>query len=139
MENKNTIKKPTMQEIFGEVISKYSREQAIEDGVLIDVTEKAKEAGFKTPVCITQHLHSVINNIPERKKGIESYSGRLWDVLWMASLAVRGEFGKEDPKTYLPFSLYITYPGPTTKPKIQNLIIAFNKAEGFTIMFPEDD
>ena len=31
------------------VIFQYSRAQAIEDGVLIDLTEWAKELGFKVP------------------------------------------------------------------------------------------
>lgn len=30
-----------------DIISTYSRAQAIEDGVLVDVTETAKEAGIK--------------------------------------------------------------------------------------------
>ena len=33
-------------DIFGEVIFAYTRRQAIEDGVLVDVTKEAKEAGY---------------------------------------------------------------------------------------------
>jgi len=36
-----------MSDYFGEVISTYSRAQALEDGVLADVSEMAKEAGIK--------------------------------------------------------------------------------------------
>ena len=36
-----------------EVISSYSRAQAIEDGVLVDVSTVAKEAGIKFPVAMT--------------------------------------------------------------------------------------
>ena len=36
-----------------ELIYSYSRKQAIEDGVLVDVSEMAKEAGFKFPVAMT--------------------------------------------------------------------------------------
>ena len=35
------------------VISQYTRAQAIEDGVLIDVSKMAKEAGFTIPVAVT--------------------------------------------------------------------------------------
>ena len=35
------------------IIFQYSRAQAIEDGVLIDLTEWAKELGFKVPVACT--------------------------------------------------------------------------------------
>ena len=35
---------------FAPVISAYTRAQAIEDGILVDVSETAREAGFKIPV-----------------------------------------------------------------------------------------
>ena len=34
----------TMNDVFGPVIFSYSRSQAIEDGVLVDVTETASRA-----------------------------------------------------------------------------------------------
>jgi hypothetical protein len=43
---------------FGPGIFSYTRAQALADGVLVDVTETAKEAGFKLPVAITEALHS---------------------------------------------------------------------------------
>jgi hypothetical protein len=39
--------------MFDHVIHAYSRANAIEDGVLIDVSSVAKEAGFKIPVAVT--------------------------------------------------------------------------------------
>jgi hypothetical protein len=36
-----------------ELIHSYSRRQAIADGVLIDVTPTAREAGIKFPVALT--------------------------------------------------------------------------------------
>ncbi len=36
-----------------EMIHSYTRKQAIDDGLLIDVSEMAKEAGFKWPIAIT--------------------------------------------------------------------------------------
>ncbi len=33
-------------DVFGPVVSSYSRAQAIDDGVLVDVTSTAREAGF---------------------------------------------------------------------------------------------
>jgi Family of unknown function (DUF6573) len=72
------------------VIYSYSRAQAIEDGVLIDVTETAKEAGFKYPVAITVGVMTEVVGTPEiaAARG-ESDSGRLWDVIWMCLCAVR--------------------------------------------------
>lgn len=38
------------------VIYEYTRKQAIEDGVLVDITEIAKNYGFVIPVAITATL-----------------------------------------------------------------------------------
>ena len=43
-----------------------SRAQAIEDGVLVDVSDIAKEAGFRYPVALTSALWADIENIPAR-------------------------------------------------------------------------
>ena len=77
-----------MEEVFGPVISSYTRAQAIEDGVLADVTELAAEAGFVVPVAITAAVHADIAEIPPSKSH-QDYKGRLWDVLWMGYLAAR--------------------------------------------------
>jgi hypothetical protein len=45
---------PDLTEIFGEPIHPYTRAQAIDDGYLIDVSETAREAGFRLPVAITR-------------------------------------------------------------------------------------
>lgn len=70
-----------MEMIFG-----YSRKQAIEDGVLVDVSEMAREAGFTFPVAITEKVwHEYIVNEEEG----QSTEGRLWDTLWMLRMAIR--------------------------------------------------
>jgi hypothetical protein len=37
-----------------ELISSYTRSEALADGVLVDVTETAREAGFVIPVALTR-------------------------------------------------------------------------------------
>ena len=39
---------------FGPVLSVYTRAQAIEDGILVDVSDTAREAGFNIPVAVTR-------------------------------------------------------------------------------------
>jgi hypothetical protein len=78
----------SLQELFGEAIYAYTREQAIEDGTLVDVSGIAREAGFKIPVAITSAVNGLIENIPECKSW-QDYQGRLWDVLNMARWAAR--------------------------------------------------
>jgi hypothetical protein len=84
-----------MREVFGEPISVYTRAQAIEDGQLIDVSTTAREAGIVWPVALTSAAWADCvewTDATEARKGYtgQSESGRLWDVLWMLSLAVRG-------------------------------------------------
>jgi hypothetical protein len=50
-------------------ISRYTRENAIEDGVLVDVTAQAKETGIRLPTVITSHLHQVLTDIPAKSVG----------------------------------------------------------------------
>ena len=84
-----------MREVFGEPISVYTRAQAIEDGQLIDVSTVAREAGIVWPVAMTSAAWADCvewTDATEARKGYtgQSESGRLWDVCWMLSLAVRG-------------------------------------------------
>lgn len=79
----------TMKDIFGEVISSYGRAQAIEDGVLVDVSEMAKQAGIKHSVALTTAVYDEYVSVPKAMEGLQDESGRLWDVLWMYSWAVR--------------------------------------------------
>ena len=41
-----------------EIIYVYTRAQALEDGVLIDVSDTAREAGFKCPVALTSAAYA---------------------------------------------------------------------------------
>ena len=41
------------ESLFGPVIFSYTRQQAIEDGVLVDLSEWAKQEGYAIPVACT--------------------------------------------------------------------------------------
>ena len=77
-------------DLFGDIISSYSRAEALEDGVLVDVTKVAKEQGFKWPVAITQALFATINPSANEKHQGQDFTGRLWDVFTMLRHAMRG-------------------------------------------------
>lgn len=72
------------------IIFSYTRKQALEDGVLIDVTEVAKEAGVKYPTALTAGIWNKYA-VPseELKKEGQSLAGRLWDILWLFSNSAR--------------------------------------------------
>ena len=40
------------------IIFTYTREQAINDGVLVDVTQTAKKSGFRVPVALTSEVYN---------------------------------------------------------------------------------
>jgi hypothetical protein len=76
-----------------ELIFAYTRAQALADGVLVDVTALAAEAGFTFPVAITAALWADIETIPEPYDVFETPEGRLWDVLFMARFAIQRSKG----------------------------------------------
>lgn len=63
-----------------EVIWSYSRAEAIADGVLIDATKLAGEAGFRYPVALTAAAwHDCV--AVASTDHVHDETGRLWDVL----------------------------------------------------------
>lgn len=83
---------PDLTEIFGEPIHVYTRAEALDDGMLVDVTEAARETGFRLPVALTAAAWADCVEWAKddsRRQTYQDESGRLWDVLWLASLAAR--------------------------------------------------
>jgi hypothetical protein len=74
---------------FGPIIYSYTRAQAIADGVLVDVTQAAKEAGFKLPATITETLHSRLTPSKADTAIGQDYDGRLWDLLWLTAFTIK--------------------------------------------------
>ena len=102
----NSSSNRSTESFFGEVISTYTRTQAIEDGVLIDAGSMAQEAGFKWPVAVTSAAWAdcvAWTEDDNRQQVYQDESGRLWDVLFMASHAIRNGSGSGDR---LLFKLY---------------------------------
>ena len=102
----NTSNEQTAESFFGKVISTYTRAQAIEDGILIDPGSMAKEAGFKWPVALTSDAWAdcvAWTDDDSQKQVHQDQSGRLWDVLYMASHAIRTS---KDSGDRLLFQLY---------------------------------
>jgi hypothetical protein len=87
---------------FGPIISSYSRAQAIEDGVLVDLTQPAtgkllREAGFTIPVAMTTTAFSeAVGPIDTELPAGQSINGRLWDVLMLLRVAIRKSGGNTD-------------------------------------------
>jgi hypothetical protein len=77
-----------------EVLSVYTRKQAIEDGVLVDISQVAPDlvasAGITLHVAMTSEVWGQCVQVPEGVVG-QDWKGRLWDIL---SLPLRGEENK---------------------------------------------
>ncbi len=141
MESEKTLN--PMIELFGEVIHSYTRAQAIEDGTLIDVSETAKEANFVWPVAMTRTVWEDCVAWTEEDSKRQTYqdeSGRLFDVLWMAFIALK--HARHDG-SQLMFQLYrIPRGGRKTQPRRVTLKLVTGPGDAaepvVTIMLPEE-
>lgn len=85
-----------------DVISTYSRQQAIEDGVLVDLMQPetadlVREAGFKHPMAMTATAFAeTVALIGRELPPGQDLKGRLWDILWMLRLAIRRQPKPDD-------------------------------------------
>lgn len=76
-----------------DIIFAYTHREAIADGNLIDVSNTAKEAGFKWPIALTCAVWNEYVRVPEGVDG-QDEAGRLWDILVMLITAIRLETHK---------------------------------------------
>ena len=81
------MKSNNLESPFGEVIYSYTRAQAIADGVQVDVSKVAAEAGIKFPVFLTRAVYEAYVTPPDGITG-QDEAGRLWDVVWMTRFAI---------------------------------------------------
>ncbi len=89
------------------IISRYTRADALTDGVLIDVTPIARAAGFTIPVAVTRALMSDIESIPSSLIGLADRDGRVWDVLHMTRAEIRraGDTDRLEVSLVMPVAL----------------------------------
>lgn len=73
-----------------DLVSVYTRAQAIEDGVLIDVsdTREAKECGIRFPIAVTRAVWDNYIKVPKGVK-FQDQHARLWDILFMLRHAIK--------------------------------------------------
>ena len=78
------------RDFWSEPIHTYTRAEALADGVLVDVTETAREAGFVVPVALTVGVWADVNDLSGRHVSVgQDAAGRLWDLLFMAQHGAR--------------------------------------------------
>lgn len=133
-----------------DVIDRYTRRQAIEDGVLVQlsgpgyegnpwVPEMVAELGSKFPVAITATAFGrYVEMTPAAEKACNDIKGRLWDVLYMLRLAI----GRCPPgQDTVWFNLYCVV--KRVKPQLVRLKSVCGPGDDaepvLTIMLPEED
>lgn len=135
-----------MESIFGpsDLIHVYTRAQAIKDGVLIDITKSAEEAGFGVLVAMTQAAWADCVQWTEetdRRKAVhQDEAGRLWDVVYMAHRAARANCGAVSCE----FQVYrVPVEGRGNRPRLMSLRLRVGAGdEGepvVTISLPGED
>ena len=81
------------------LVYSYSRAQAIEDGVLVDVTDMAKAIGIKWHVAVTSSVWSDFiewTDDDRKRQGLDDTEGRLWHIVFTLHLAIKKTDKHED-------------------------------------------
>ena len=78
-----TVTEPEPLFTEGDIISRYTRAEALEDGFLIDLNQwiPINESGFKYPVACTSGVFAIIERTAKRSK---DYKGIIWDMFHMS-------------------------------------------------------
>jgi hypothetical protein len=121
-----------------EMIHTYTRAEAIADGVLVDVSEMAKEARFKYPVALTRAAYVKYVEVPEGMTG-QDEQGRLWDILNMLRFAAVKSRGESE----ILFKLYVRVQKGDRKPRLVTLKSVCGPNDDaspcITVMMPDED
>jgi hypothetical protein len=81
--------------IFGEVISVYTRADAIRDNVLVAIpADLCQETGITVPVAVTSRVWGLIDPGDLEQMPGQSITGRLWDVLNLLGVTARASKGR---------------------------------------------
>ena len=122
---------------FGDVIYQYSRAQAIEDGLLIDVTEAAKEMGIVIETALTRAVWESCVALPKQASSQDA-AGRLYYVLTVLRFSIiRGRGDRQVDLTVAVRNDSRRRPRPV---RLKAICGAGDSGEPvITIMLPEED
>jgi hypothetical protein len=117
----------------------YSRKQAISDGVLLDLSELAREAGFRWPLAVTSRLYYeyLVPSLDLASDG-QSLTGRAWDLLNVLKYTIR----EAKDETFLRFSVLFLMSRCSTPIPIELISIAGPGDDGepvLTVLLPDED
>ena len=125
---------------FGPVVYSYTRAQAVADGVQVEVTKTAQEAGIRFPLFLTRAVFDAYVAVPEGVTA-QDEAGRLWDVVWMTRFGIlRAKPGADR----IPVALYVR--NADNRPSRLVKLIAQcgpldidDPSPAITVMLPDED
>jgi len=133
----------SLEATFGSVVYSYTRKQAVADGVQVDVTKTAKEAGISFPVFLTRAVFDAYVAVPPDVQG-QDEAGRLWDIVWMLRFAIlRSRTVAGAACTRVPVALYVR--NDNRRAKLVKLIAQCGPLDmddpqpAITVMLPDED
>jgi hypothetical protein len=122
-----------------DLVYAYTRAQAVADGVQVEVTKVAQEAGIKFPMFLTRAVYDAYVTVPPGVSA-QDEAGRLWDLVWMTRFAIlRAKPGVDR----LPVALYVR--NDNHRAKLVKLIAQCgpldmdDPAPAITVMLPTED
>ena len=121
------------------LVYSYTRAQALADGVQVEVTTTAKEAGISFPVFLTRTVFEAYVTVPPEVSG-QDETGRLWDIVWMLRFAIlRARPGVQR----IPVALYVR--NDNRRPRLIKLVATCGPLDiddpqpAITVMLPDED
>ena len=133
------MKTENQESPFGPVIYAYTRSQAVADGVQVEVTKSAQEAGIKYPMFLTRAVWDAYVAVPDGVTG-QDEAGRLWDVVWMTRFGILRAHPGVDR---IPVALYVR--NDNRAARLVKLIAQCGPldidepAPAITVMMPDED
>ena len=130
-----------MENIFAdfEVISTYTRKEAIEDGTLVDVSANFPDLCrryYKYPIAVTGAVWQIIQKAVNCTRYANDYRGVIADILWMSQKAISQRI---DESQHL-FSVIITGTGRRKHHTFKIICHPGDDGEAcLTIMLPNED
>jgi len=122
-----------------EMLYAYTRKDALNDGVQIDVSSVAREAGLKFPVFLTRAVWDKYVRVPDGVR-CQDETGRLWDVVWMLRCAARRTVGSE-----MRFQLHVRNDNRDRTPPLVTLKAVCGPLDiddpqpAITVLLPDED
>ena len=122
-------------------VYRYTRRQALEDGVLVDLSRQATEVGFVLPVACTAAVWKYVVPADSLRQRGQSESGRCHDLLWTLRSAVLKADRRAKSTDRLEFEALFLMPSARPE-KVRLAAVCGPGDEGepvVTIMLPDED